>query len=402
MIELPEENGTLTPYQPRREAYAFTADSTPFRSRSVLAAAPVVADALAANEPFGPPLGPPPPQPLDWDATLAFRSHLWAHGFTVAEALDTAHRGMGLDWPTAAELIRRTGQAAADCGGRFAAGVWTDQLDPTTPHTVDEVVTAYEQQLEVVNAAGAQPIIQASDALAAAVQGPEEYARVYAGLLRQTDRPVILHWLTQNWIPSHAGYWGHQDLDAATDAFLALVADHADMIDGVKVAPLGPAEETALRRRLPEGVRFYTGDYDTYTDLIAGDEQGHSDALSPVFTPIAPLAAEAFRTLDGEGRDGTGDTEVFRKQLEQSRELSGLLFAGPGRSTLFFKTGLVFLGWLAGHTPHFRMVWAEQGARSVPHLAAAYRLADGLGLFVDPELAERRMAAFLTVSGVER
>ncbi|MFC7310450.1 DUF993 family protein [Streptomyces monticola] len=394
MIELPEENGALTPYMPNREPYGFTSDSTPFRSRSVLAAAPVVGDRFAANEPFGPPLGPPPPQALDWDATLAVRRHLWAHGFTVAEGLDTAHRGAGLDWPTTAELIRRTGAAAAETGGQFAAGVWTDQLDPFAPHTAKEVVAAYQEQLDVVGEAGGRPIIQASAALAAAVQSPQEYAEIYAELIGRSAQPVILHWLLPEWMPGHAGYWGHQDQNAATDAFLELIAEHAEKIDGVKVAPLSPAAETELRRRLPAGVRFYTGDYDTYTDLIAGDAQGHSDALSPVFTPIAPLAAQALRSLDA------GDTEAFRKRLEQSRELSQHLFQGPGRSTLFFKSGLVFLAWLAGHTDHFRMVWAEQGARSVPHLATAYRLADRLGLFPDPELAERRITSYLTVSGI--
>ncbi|MGP4013055.1 DUF993 family protein [Streptomyces sp. 4N124] len=394
MIELPDENGALTRYRPNREPRAFTSDSTPFRSRSVLAAAPVVGDPLAANEPFGPPLGPPPPQALDWEATLTIRRQLWSHGFTVAEALDTAHRGAGLDWPTAAELIRRTGTAAAEAGGRFAAGVGTDQLDPFSPHSRDAVVAAYEEQLDVVNEAGGQPVIQASAQLAQAVQSPEEYAEVYAGLLAKSARPALVHWLLPEWVPGHSGYWGHQDPAAATDAFLTVLADHADHIDGVKVAPLSPRAETALRRRLPAGIRFYTGDYDTYAELIAGDEQGFSDALSPVFTPIAPLAAEALRTLDN------GDADTFRKQLGQAHALSAHLFAGPGRSTLFFKTGLVFLSWLSGHIGHFRMVWAEHGARSVPHLAQAYRLADELGLFADPELAAHRIARFLDMSGI--
>ncbi|MFE0201192.1 DUF993 family protein [[Kitasatospora] papulosa] len=394
MIELPDDSGSLTRHQPNREPRAVTPDSTPFRSRSVLAAAPVVGDPLALNEPFGPPLGPPPPQTLDWEATLAVRRQLWSHGFTVAEALDTAHRGAGLDWPTAAELIRRTGAAAAESGGRFAAGVWTDQLDPFTPHSREAVVAAYEEQLEVVNEAGAQPVIQASAALAGAVSGSEEYAEVYAGLLRRSAQPAVLHWLLPEWVPGHAGYWGRQDAAAATEAFLAVVADNADMVDGVKVAPLAPEAEIALRRRLPEGVRFYTGDYDTYAELIAGDAQGFSDALSPVFTPIAPLAGQALRALDA------GDPDSFRKHLGQADELSAHLFQGPGRSTLFFKTGLVFLSWLSGHIGHHRMVWAEHGARSVPHLAKAYRLADELGLFPDPDLAAHRIARFLDMSGV--
>ncbi|MGW7492002.1 DUF993 family protein [Streptomyces sp. NPDC054786] len=396
MIKIPETDGSLTSYQPTRDPLSFTPDSTPFSGRSVLAAAHVVGDPLAPNEPFGPPLGPPPSQSLDWDATLAFRRHLWAHGFTVAEALDTAHRGAGLDWGTAAELIRRSGAEARAVGGRLAAGVWTDQLDPFAQHSIDDVKKAYLEQLEVVEEAGATAIIQASTALAQAARTPEEYVGVYATLLAQTSRPSVLHWLLPEWVPGHTGYWGHAGAEEATQAFIDLIAAHRDRIDGVKVAPLSAATEVALRRRLPEGVRFYTGDYDTYTHLIAGDEQGHSDALSPVFDLIAPVAAEAFRALD------RGDDQGFRSRLDATLELAGHVFEGPGRSTLFFKTGLVFLGWLAGHADHFRMLWAEQGARSVPHLAKAYRLADELGLFADPALAEHRIKQFLAVSGIEQ
>ncbi|MEV0598852.1 DUF993 family protein [Streptomyces sp. NPDC050315] len=394
MIKLPATDGSLTAYQPRAESRSFTPDSTPFADRSVLAAAHVVGDPLAPNEPFGPPLGPPPPQSLDWDATLAFRRHLWSHGFTVAEALDTAHRGAGLDWPTAAELIRRSGAEARAVGGRLAVGVWTDQLDPFAQHSIDDVKKAYLEQLEVAEEAGATAIIQASTALAQAARTPEEYAGVYATLLAQTSRPAVLHWLLPEWVPGHAGYWGHAEAEQATQAFLDLIATHRDRIDGVKVAPLTPEAETALRRRLPDGVRFYTGDYDTYTDLIAGDAQGHSDALSPVFDLLAPVAAEAFRTLDA------GDEQGFRGRLDTTLPLARHVFEGPGRSTLFFKTGLVFLAWLAGHAEHSRMVWAEQGARSVPHLATAYRLADELGLFPDPALAAHRIKQYLAVSGV--
>ncbi|OEJ36242.1 DUF993 family protein [Streptomyces agglomeratus] len=394
MIRIPATDGTLTAYQPSSKARSTTPDNTPFTSRSVLAPAHVVGDPLAANEPFGPPLGPPPPQSLDWDATLAFRRHLWAHGFTVAEALDTAHRGAGLDWPTAAELIRRSGAEARAVGGKLAVGVWTDQLDPFSPHSLDDAVKAYEEQLEVVEEAGATAIIQASTALAQAARTPEEYAGVYDRLLGQTTRPAILHWLLPEWVPGHTGYWGHAGHEESTQAFIDLVTTHQDRIDGVKVAPLGPEHERVLRRRLPDGVRFYTGDYDTYTDLIAGDEHGHSDALSPVFDLIAPVAAEAFRSLDA------GDAADFRTRLDSTLDLARHVFEGPGRSTLFFKTGLVFLAWLGGHADHFRMVWAEQGARSVPHLAQAYRLADELGLFPDPDLAAYRIRQYLDVSGV--
>lgn len=395
MIKLPGADGELVVHTPNTNPLPLRPGTAP-QSRSVLVAAHVVGDRLAANEPFGPPLGPPPPQSLDWDATLAFRRHLWSYGFTVAEALDTQHRGAGLDWAASAELIRRSGAEAAAVGGRLAAGVWTDQLDPFTAHPLKAVIDAYEEQLAVVEQAGAQPIIMASTALAAAAEGPDDYAEVYTRLLSQSSRPAVVHWLLPTWVPGHAGYWGRADVDEATATFVDFVTVNRDRIDGVKVAPLDPESEVQLRRRLPAGVRFYTGDYETYTDLIAGDESGFSDALTPVFDPIAPLAAEALHLLDA------GDREGFRQRLESTRALSQVVFEGPGRSTLFFKTDLVFLGWLAGHAGHFRMVWGEQGARSVPHLAQAYRLADELGVLPDPELAASRMKAFLSVSGFEQ
>ncbi|WP_328663523.1 DUF993 family protein [Streptomyces sp. NBC_00328] len=395
MINLPESDGTLTPYQPNVSPREFTALRAPFKKRSVLATAHVVGDPLAANEPFGPPVGPPPEQRLDWDATLAFRRHLWNHGYTVAEALDTAHRGMGLDWPGAAELIRRSGAEARAVGGRLAAAITTDQLDPFAEHTLKDIVTAFEQQLEVTEAAGAQPIIMCSPQLAAVARGADDYAEVYGNLLSQSSLPAVIHWILPEWIPQHAGYFGHQDTDAAYEALIALVEANRDKVDGVKLAPLTVERQIELRRRLPEGIRFYTSDTDRYPELILGDDQGFSDALSPVFDPVAPLAAQALRALDD------GDTAAARTLLDETLQLNRHVFAGPLRSTLFFKTGLVFLGWLAGHADHFRMVWGEQSARSVPHLATAYRLADALGLFPDPPLAERRMKTYLATCGIE-
>ncbi|MEU5599317.1 DUF993 family protein [Streptomyces sp. NPDC020298] len=395
MIKLPEPDGTLTSYQPNPSPREFTAVGTPFRERSILATAHVVGDPLAPNEPFGPPVGPPPEQRLDWDATLAFRRHLWSYGYTVAEALDTSHRGMGLDWPGAAELIRRSGAEARAAGGRLAAAITTDQLDPFAQHSLKDVAAAFEQQLEVVEEAGAQAIIMCSPQLAAVAQGPDDYAEVYGNLLRQASKPAIIHWILPEWIPFHAGYFGHQDLDAAYDALIDLVKQHRDKVDGVKLAPVTVERQIELRRRLPEGVRFYTSDTDAYPELILGDEQGFSDGLSPVFDPVAPLAAQALRALDD------GDAATARTLLDETLVLNRHVFVGPLRSTLFFKTGLVFLGWLAGHASHFRMVWGEQSARSVPHLATAYRLADSLGLFPDPALAERRMKTYLATCGIE-
>ncbi|MGA4841828.1 dihydrodipicolinate synthase family protein [Streptomyces sp. G45] len=359
--------------------------SPPPRSRSVLAAAHVVADPHADVSPDG-------PAAVDWDATLAFRRHLWAHGLGVAEAMDTAQRGAGLDWPGAAELIRRSAAEARAVGGRIACGAGTDHLPPG-PASLTDVRHAYEEQLAHVEAAGAQPVLMASRALAAAARGPDDYLTTYDALLRQTAAPVILHWLGPMFDPALEGYWGATDLDAATDTLLAVIAAHPDKVDGVKVSLLDADREIALRRRLPPGVRCYTGDDLHYPELIAGDDQGHSDALLGVFDPLAPIAARAVRALDA------GDPGGFRALLDPTLALARHLFEPPTRH---YKTGVVFLAWLAGHQRHFTMVGGLQSARSLPHLTRAYELADALALFPDPALAEHRMRAFLTVHGATR
>ncbi|BDD72312.1 hypothetical protein GCM10010095_11270 [Streptomyces anthocyanicus] len=387
-LHLPGADGTLRAYEPRTEplpALRATSGSA-FSSRTVFSAAHVVADPYADTTPDG-------PAAVDWDATLAFRRHLWSHGLGVAEAMDTAQRGMGLDWPTAAELIRRSAAEARATGGRIACGVGTDQLTATaaTAATLADVRSAYEEQLAVVEESGAQAILMASRALAATAQGPDDYLEVYGHLLRQAAEPVILHWLGPMFDPALEGYWGSSDLDAATDTFLEVIAAHPDKVDGIKVSLLDAQREIDLRRRLPRGVRCYTGDDFNYPELIAGDEQGFSHALLGIFDPLGPLAAEAVRVLD------TGDTDGFRALLDPTVELSRHLFRAPTR---YYKTGVVFLAWLAGHQSHFTMVGGLQSARSLPHLARAYELADGLGLFPDPKPAEERMRNLLALYGV--
>ncbi|MEV3887332.1 dihydrodipicolinate synthase family protein [Streptomyces griseoincarnatus] len=381
-LHLPGAHGALRAYEPRTEPLALTSGA-PLTSRTVFSAAHVVADPYADTTPDS-------PAAVDWDATLAFRRHLWAHGLGVAEAMDTAQRGMGLDWAGAAELIRRSAAEAKAAGGRIACGVGTDQLTGG-PATLAEVRAAYEEQLAVVEESGAQAILMASRALAATAQGPEDYLEVYGHLLRQAAEPVILHWLGPMFDPALEGYWGSSGLDAATDTFLDVIAAHPDKVDGVKVSLLDARREVDLRRRLPKGVRCYTGDDFHYPELIAGDEQGFSHALLGIFDPLGPLAAEAVRVLD------TGDTDGFRALLDPTVELSRHLFQAPTR---FYKTGVVFLAWLAGHQSHFTMVGGLQSARSLPHLARAYELADGLGLFPDPKLAEDRMRTLLRLYGV--
>ncbi|MEU1630014.1 dihydrodipicolinate synthase family protein [Streptomyces sp. NPDC020096] len=384
MIRLPDEHGELRRYEPVRARSAGYGPGPAPRSRTVFAAAHVVADPYrtAADAPAA----------IDWDATLAFRRHLWAHGLAVAEAMDTAQRGMGLDWPGAAELIRRSAAEAKSCGGRIAAGVGTDQLT-TSVRSLTAVTAAYTEQLAVVEDCGAQPVLMASRALAVLAGGPEEYLEAYGQLLRQCAGPVILHWLGPMFDPELTGYWGSTDLDTATETLLAVIAAHPGKVDGIKVSLLDARREIDLRRRLPDGVRCYTGDDFHYPELIEGDEQGFSHALLGIFDPLAPVAAEAVRILD------TGDTKEFRSLLEPTVELSRHLFGTP---TCFYKTGVVFLAWLCGHQSHFTMVGGLQSARSLPHLARAYELADQLGLFPDPDLAVFRMASLLAVHGVSQ
>ncbi|MFE9136707.1 dihydrodipicolinate synthase family protein [Streptomyces sp. NPDC007355] len=381
MIRLPAPDGGTREYTPRTQPLTVSGGGA-LVSRTVFSAAHVVADPYADTTPDS-------PAAVDWDATLAFRRHLWSHGLGVAEAMDTAQRGMGLDWSGAAELIRRSAAEAKAVGGLIACGVGTDQL--TGPTDLAGVRKAYEEQLALVEETGSQAILMASRALAATATGPEDYLDLYGHLLRQASEPVILHWLGPMFDPALAGYWGSADLDTATETFLDVIAAHPDKVDGIKVSLLDAGREVALRRRLPEGVRCYTGDDFHYPELIAGDDQGFSHALLGIFDPLAPLAADAVRTLD------TGDVEGFRATLDPTVALSRHLFRTPTR---FYKTGVVLLAWLAGHQDHFTMVGGLQSARSLPHLARAYELADGLGLFPDPALAEARMRSLLTVYGV--
>lgn len=396
MIKLPESDGTLTAYEPTQVPRAFSPDPTPFRARSVLATAHVVGDPLAENEPFGPPGLTPPPQSLDWDATLAFRRYLWSQGFTLCEGMDTAHRGMGLDWHGAAELIRRCGAEAKAVGGSMVAAVLTDQLEPFSPYSLKEIQAAYEEQLGVVEDAGGQGVIMCSPQLTVAARSADDYAELYGNLLRQASRPVILHWITSEWDPRNTEYWGHEEPEPAYDALIAIVKDNLDKVDGVKIGPAPLERQADWRARLPEGIRFYTSETVVYPEAFLGDANGHSHALTPVVDGAAPVMAEAFRALDA------GDDGRARELLDSTVELNAHLFTGESRSIFFFKTGLVFLAWLGGHANHFRMVWGEQSARSVPHLATAYRLADTLGVFPDPALAERRMKSFLSLSGIEQ
>ncbi|MFB6891331.1 dihydrodipicolinate synthase family protein [Kitasatospora sp. NPDC056327] len=366
-----------------REPARLPAPTAPARTRVAFAAAHVVADPLGDNTPGA-------PAAVDWNATLDFRHHLWSLGLGIADAMDTAQRGMGLDWPATRELIVRSGAEARAVGGRLACGVGTDQLAPGV-HSLDAVRAAYQEQLAVVQEAGAQPVLMASRALAAAARGPEDYLAVYGELIAGCDRPVLLHWLGEMFDPALAGYWGHADPDAAAGTVLELIGTHADRIEGIKMSLLDAGREIALRRALPAGVRMYTGDDFHYPELIRGDELGHSHALLGVFDPIAAVAAAALRALD------EGDHDRYEELFAPTVPLARHLFAAP---TFQYKTGVVFLAWLAGHQSHFTMVGGAQSGRSVPHLAELFRLADAAGVLPDPDLAAHRMRGLLAVAGV--
>ncbi|MGH3098579.1 MAG: dihydrodipicolinate synthase family protein [Streptosporangiales bacterium] len=361
-----------------------TSPVSPARSRVAYAATHVVADPLADNSPGQ-------PARLDWDATLAFRHHLWRCGIGVADAMDTAQRGMGMNWPATAQLIRRCAAEASAVGGALLCGVGTDQL-PDGVHGIDDVVRAYTEQLEVVEDSGASAVLMASRQLAAIASGPGDYAHVYGTLLRQVSRPVVLHWLGPMFDPALTGYWGSTDLDAATDTLLEIVTEHADRVDGVKLSLLDEQREVAFRRRLPAGVRCYTGDDFHYPELIVGDTEGYSDALLGVFDPIAPVASTALAKLDA------GDVAGYEAAFAPTVPLARQVFHEP---TYYYKTGVVFLAWLAGHQRHFTMVAGLQSARSLPHLAELFVLADRAGLFPDPELAGGRMRTLLHLAGVD-
>jgi len=383
-LSLPRADGTLVPYtltgQPPVEA-----GRGPIRSRIGYAAVHVVADPLAN-------INPTLEARLDWDATLAFRRHVWSLGLAVAEAMDTSQRGMGFDWATARELIQRSVvEARTSPGAVLASGAGTDQLEPSPRVTISDVEAAYEEQCAWIEGVGGRVILMASRALAACAKSPDDYVKVYGRILSQVREPVIIHWLGDMFDPALAGYWGSRDLDRASETLLAIVRDHAAKIDGVKISLLDQQREIAMRRRFPPGVRMYSGDDFDYPTTIGGDAQGHSDALLGIFDVIAPAAAAALRALDA------GDHDRFRAVLGPTLPLSRHVFGAPTR---FYKTGVVFAAYLNGHQAHFRMVGGLESARSIVHLAQQFVLMDQAGLLRDPDQAAVRMRRILAVAGI--
>jgi hypothetical protein len=383
LVRLPGRDRTLYDYAVKGDFLYADAGVAP-QSRIPYAAVHVVADPLADVSPASPAV-------IDWERTLAFRRHIWSYGLGVAEAMDTAQRGMGLDWEAAKELIRRSVAEAKAVGGRIVCGVQTDQLAPGSARSLRDIETAYEEQCEFVEGEGGRVVIMASRELARLARGPQDYARVYDRVLSQLQQPALIHWLGEVFDPALAGYWGHADLDGAMAQCLEIIVAHPEKVEGLKLSLLDQEREIAMRRRLPGGVHMYTGDDFDYPTTIAGDSEGYSDALLGAFDMIAPAASAALTALD------EGDMKKFGDILEPTVPLSRLAFGAP---TFYYKTGVVFLAYLNGHQDHFRMVGGLESGRSAVHLAELFVLADRAGLLRDAELAVDRVRHVMALAGV--
>ncbi|MNI08877.1 hypothetical protein D3C73_619290 [compost metagenome] len=383
-LKLPRLGGLLYSYTPGKAGAFDLPKGYVLQSRIAFSAAHVVCDPFADTDPLT-------NSQIDWAATMDYRRHLWSLGLSVAEAMDTAQRGMGLNWSRSQELIQRSIIEARSVGGRIACGAGTDHLLTGTVHTLAAIESAYEEQCSFVEGQGGQIILMASRALAASAQGSDDYERVYSHILQQVTNPVIMHWLGDMFDPALSGYWGSVDLDEAMEVCLRVIEANADKVDGIKISLLDADKEIAMRRRLPKHVKMYTGDDFNYPSLIQGDEVGFSHALLGIFDAIAPAAAAAIYCLD------KGDSSGYQRILEKTVPLSRHIFQKP---TYSYKTGIVFLAYLNGFQPHFRMVAGAESARSITHLAEIFVLADQAGLLLDPDSATERMQTVLATAGI--
>ncbi|WP_309085454.1 dihydrodipicolinate synthase family protein [Chelativorans sp.] len=387
MLNLPNADRSVSAYEIRNAPIEIGKREAKSFNRIAYAAAHVVADPLAENDPW---LAPA----IDWDKTLAYRHYLWDLGFGVAEAMDTAQRGMGLGWVEARELIERAlKEARGRPGALIACGAGTDHLTPSPEVSIDRIIAGYEEQIEAIEAHGGRIILMASRALATAAKSPDDYARVYDRILSQVKEPVIIHWLGEMFDPALEGYWGAPNHMAAMEVALGVIAAHAEKVDGIKISLLSKEKEIVMRRRLPAGVRMYTGDDFNYAELIAGDDQGYSDALLGIFDAIAPAASAALAAL------GAGEEQKFFDLLDPTVPLSRHIFKAPTR---FYKTGVVFLAYLNGLQDHFTMIGGQESTRSTLHLAELFRLADAGRVLIDPDLAVARMRQVMAVHGVSQ
>ncbi|MGM4906671.1 dihydrodipicolinate synthase family protein [Tardiphaga sp. 866_E4_N2_1] len=383
-LKLPKADRSIETYR-LAASRAFPAKLEGALNRIAFSAAHIVADPLAECDPW---LN----QTIDWDRTIAFREHVWDLGLGVAEAMDTAQRGMGMDWPTSLELITRSVAAAKPRGALVFSGAGTDHLAVEDAKSIDDVIKAYEQQFEAIEKVGGRIILMASRALAKLGKNAEDYGRVYDRILSQSAQPVIIHWLGDMFDPALANYWGTPSLDTAMDIAVDVINRNAAKVDGVKVSLLDAQREIDMRRRLRPEVKMYTGDDFNYAELIAGDDRGFSHALLGIFDAIAPAASYALSRL------AAGDEAGFHDVLGPTVPLSRHIFKAPTR---FYKTGIVFMAYLNGHQDHFTMIGGQESTRSTQHLAELFRLADKAGLLANPELATQRMKAIMATRGIE-
>ena len=364
--------------------------ATPLRSRVAYAAAHVIPRTTADNTPGQ-------PADIDWDATLAFRRHVWSWGLGVADAMDTAQRNMGLDAAATRELITRSAQAAREEGGALVVGVNTDHVDDEVI-SLDRVIDAYKEQLHFTEDAGAGVVLMASRHLARAAQSADDYLRVYREVLGAATTPVVLHWLGAAFDPSLASYFGSTDSKTASATVLEIITENAAHVSGIKMSLLDPFAEIAVRAQLPETATMFTGDDFNYVGLIAGTgpstssgTKKYSNALLGAFAALAPSASAAIQALDA------GDSGEYESILGPTEDLSRQIFAAP---TFYYKTGVAFMSWLNGHQAAFSMVGGLHSARSLPHLSEIVRLANRSGALEQPELAADRWHALLAVNGV--
>jgi hypothetical protein len=385
-VRIPTRDRALSDYLVEGR-FRYAESGKPPLSRIPYAAVHVVADPMADTTPSS-------AAAVDWEATLAFRRHIWSYGLGVAEAMDTAQRGMGLDWNAAKELIKRSVAEAKTVGGRIVCGAQTDQMAPGTARTLHDVEAAYEEQCEFVEAVGGQVVLMASRELARIARTADDYREVYGNVLSKLARPALIHWLGDMFDPQLAGYWGSEDLDEAMQTLLGIIESNRPKVEGLKLSLLDQRRELTMRSRLPEGVHMFTGDDFDYPTTMGGDAGGrYSDALLGAFDVIAPAASAALLALDA------GDREVFDEILEPTLPLSRHIFKSP---TYYYKTGVVFMAYLNGHQDHFRMVGGLESGRSSLHLSELFVLADRAGLLRDPEIASDRMRRVLSVFGVEQ
>lgn len=380
-IALPDKNGRLEDYH----LVGTPIDPVPLgenAARVIFAAAHVVADPFATGEPSGPAV-------LDWEATLAFRRYLAGLGLGIAEAMDTAQRGMGLDWPGAQELITRTKAELPDA--LVFNGCGTDHLLAQDARSPDDVKRAYLEQVTAIQKVGGRLILMASRALVTAASGKDDYVAVYRDVLAECDAPVILHWLGEMFDPALAGYWGSNNFDEALETCLEVIGENSAKVDGIKISLLDKDKEIRMRRLLPNGVRMYTGDDFNYPELIAGDEQGYSDALLGIFDPLAAAVGKAVEQL------GDDDIAGYRATLDPTVDLARHIFRAP---TQHYKTGVVFLAWLNGFQDHFVMPGGAQAMRPLPYFVDCFVMADRIGLLRDPDMAVVRMKQHLAVYGI--